>query len=65
MGPNNLVWGLAELGALSWRLTRIAKALASGETDTDIAEAEGIGLTLAFRNELARVPAADRRVRRR
>jgi hypothetical protein len=47
--PNNLAWGLAELGALSWSLTRIAKALASGATVTDIAEAEGIGRTLASR----------------
>ena len=31
------------------RLTRIAKALASGATVTDIAEAEGIGRTLASR----------------
>ena len=31
------------------RLTRIAKALASGATVTDIADAEGIGLTLASR----------------
>ena len=31
------------------RLTRIAKALASGATVTDIAEAEGIGRTLAVR----------------
>ena len=31
------------------RLTRIAKALASGATITDIAEAEGIGRTLASR----------------
>ena len=41
--------GLAELEALSWSLTRIAKALASGATVTDIAEAEGIGRTLASR----------------
>ena len=31
------------------RLTRIAKALAAGTTVTDIAEAEGIGRTLASR----------------
>jgi hypothetical protein len=31
------------------RLTRIAKALASGTTVSDIAEAEGIGRTLASR----------------
>ena len=31
------------------RLTRIAKALASGATVTEIAEAEGIGRTLASR----------------
>lgn len=31
------------------RLARIAKALASGATVTDIAEAEGIGRTLASR----------------
>ena len=31
------------------RLFRIAKALASGATVTDIAEAEGIGRTLASR----------------
>jgi hypothetical protein len=35
--------------ALSWSLTRIAKALASGATVTDIAEAEGISRTLASR----------------
>ena len=32
------------------RLARIAKALASGTTVTDIAEAEGISRTLASRN---------------
>ena len=32
------------------RLTRIAKALASGVTVTEIAEAEGIGRTLASRD---------------
>ncbi len=31
------------------RLARIAKALASGSTVTEIAEAEGIGRTLASR----------------
>jgi integrase len=36
------------------RLTRIAKALASGATVTDIAEAEGIGRTLASREANSR-----------
>ena len=48
------------------RLTRIAKALASGATVTDIAEAEGIGRTLASRTaNSGRMPAVDGRVRER
>jgi len=43
------------------RLARIAKALVSGGTVTDIAEAEGIGPDACIaRSELARVPVTPR-----
>jgi hypothetical protein len=45
------------------RLARIAKALASGATVTDIAEAEGIGHARVQRSELAGMPADHIRVR--